>query len=62
MLWTHEWPTSYRMLMASYAIGPRATPTVDENSIYVLGATGMLFCLNRPTGRKVSRHARGGRQ
>ena len=26
VLWTHEWPTSYRMLMVSYATGPRATP------------------------------------
>ena len=29
VLWTTEWPTTYRMLMFSYAIGPRATPTVD---------------------------------
>ena len=28
-LWTHEWETSYRMQMVTYAIGPRATPTVD---------------------------------
>ena len=29
VLWTHEWQTTYRMLMVSYAKGPRATPTVD---------------------------------
>ena len=45
VLWTHEWATTYRMLMASYAIGPRATPTVDGDRVYVLGATGHLFCL-----------------
>ncbi|MEE2635671.1 MAG: PQQ-binding-like beta-propeller repeat protein, partial [Acidobacteriota bacterium] len=50
VLWTHEWHTSYRMLMASYAVGPRATPTVDENRLYVVGATGRLFCLDVETG------------
>ena len=39
VLWRHEWPTSYRMLMASYAVGPRATPTVDDDRVYVVGAT-----------------------
>ena len=50
VLWTHEWSTSYRMLMSTYAIGPRATPTVDDDRVYVLGATGMLFCLDVGTG------------
>ena len=50
VLWTHEWPTSYRMLMLSYAIGPRATPTVDGNRVYVVGATGRLFCLDVGSG------------
>ena len=49
VLWTHEWPTSYRMLMASYAVGPRATPTVDDDRVYVVGATGMLLCLDVET-------------
>lgn len=51
VLWTHEWHTSYRMLMASYAVGPRATPAVDEDRVYVLGASGMLFCLDAETGK-----------
>ena len=50
VLWTHEWETSYRMLMVSYAIGPRATPTVDGDRVYVVGATGRLWCLNVETG------------
>ena len=50
LLWTHEWPTSYRMLMFSYAVGPRATPTVDGDRVYVVGATGRLLCLNVETG------------
>ena len=50
ILWTHEWQTTYRMLMVSYALGPRATPTVDGERVYVVGATGRLFCLNVETG------------
>ena len=50
ILWTHKWKTSYRMLMASYAIDPRATPTVDGNRVYVVGATGRLFCLDVENG------------
>ena len=51
VLWTHEWPTSYRMLSVAYAVGPRATPTVDGDRVYVLGGTGRLFCLDAATGR-----------
>ena len=51
VLWTTEWPTSYRMLMISYAIGPRATPTVDGDRVYVVGAAGDLFCLSVETGK-----------
>jgi len=50
LLWTHQWPTSYRMLMFSYAVGPRATPTVDGDRVYVVGATGRLVCLDVQTG------------
>lgn len=50
VLWTTEWPTTYRMLMVSYAIGPRATPTVDDDRLYVVGASGMLLCLEVETG------------
>ena len=49
-LWTHEWQTSYRMIQTAYAIGPRATPTVDGDRVYVVGATGRLFCLDVATG------------
>ena len=53
VLWTHEWHTSYRMLQVSYAIGPRATPTVDGDRVYVLGATGHLFCFDVATGEVI---------
>ncbi len=51
VLWTHEWRTSYRMLSVAYAIGPRATPTVDGDRVYVVGGTGRLWCLDVATGR-----------
>ncbi len=50
ILWIREWPTTYRMLMISYAIGPRATPTVDGERVYVVGAAGDLYCLSVETG------------
>ena len=50
VLWVREWPTTYRMLMISYAIGPRATPTVDGDRVYVVGAAGDLYCLDVETG------------
>jgi outer membrane protein assembly factor BamB len=53
VLWTHRWPTSYRSLMASYATGPRATPTVDADRVYALGATGELHCLDSITGKLI---------
>ncbi len=50
VLWTHEWGTTYRMLQGSYAVGPRATPTVDGDRVYTVGATGMLRCLDVESG------------
>ena len=49
-IWTHQWATTYRMLQRSYAIGPRATPTVDGDRVYVVGASGMLRCVSAETG------------
>ncbi len=33
--------------------GPRATPTVDDGRVYILGARGTLLCLDADTGRTV---------
>jgi outer membrane protein assembly factor BamB len=33
--------------------GPRATPTVEGDRVYTLGATGVLLCLEARTGKKV---------
>lgn len=49
-LWKHEYPCSYKI---SYPAGPRATPTVDDDRVYTLGAEGNLFCLASATGEVV---------
>lgn len=49
-LWRVEDPREYNL---SYANGPRATPTVDGDRVYVLGAEGDLQCLQVATGKLV---------
>ena len=51
VLWTQEWPVDYTGLQLIYAIGPRATPTVDGDRVYVLGAMGRLLALDAATGK-----------
>ena len=53
ILWTHRWPVDYSGLMDPYAIGPRATPTVDGDRVYVLGAMGALICLDAKSGEVI---------
>ena len=53
ILWTHEWSTNYTGLTFTWAVGPRATPTVDGERVYVLGAAGILHCLDVETGEVV---------
>lgn len=36
-----------------FGSGPRATPTVDGDRVYTLGASGALLCLEAKTGRKL---------
>ena len=51
VLWTHDWSTNYSGLQLVYAIGPRATPTVDDDRVFVLGTMGHLVALHTETGR-----------
>lgn len=55
VLWTREWDADYTGLIFTWAVGPRATPTVDGDRVYVLGATGVLHCLDVETGAVVWR-------
>jgi outer membrane protein assembly factor BamB len=48
ILWTQEWPAKYGGI--SWPVGPRATPTVDGDRVYVVGADGKMFCLSVKDG------------
>ncbi len=48
ILWTREWDADYKGI--SYGTGPRATPTVDGDRVYVVGGTGKLICLDVRSG------------
>ena len=51
LIWQKEWPVNYAGL--AYPLGPRATPTVDGDRVYVLGSMGDLFCLRTEDGREI---------
>lgn len=46
--WKHEYEARYTI---SYPLGPRATPTIDGNRVYTLGAMGHLFCFDAASGQ-----------
>ena len=49
VLWTHAWKAK----LGNYLFegGPRATPTVDGERVYMLGADGHIACVNAGTGK-----------
>ncbi len=49
-LWKHTYSREYKI---SYPSGPRCTPTVDGDRVYILGAEGDLRCLNTSDGSLV---------
>ncbi len=49
-IWKHEYPAKYTI---SYPLGPRCTPTIDDDRVYVVGAVGHLFCLKATTGEVI---------
>jgi outer membrane protein assembly factor BamB len=54
-LWAHEWEVDYTGIAGTYAIGPRATPTVDGDRVYLLGASGILVCVRVSDGSEIWR-------
>jgi outer membrane protein assembly factor BamB len=50
IIWTHSYPSKYTV---AYGIGPRVTPTVYGDKVYILGAMGDLYCLEVATGKEV---------
>lgn len=51
VLWSHADKAHYNTTIAGE--GPRATPTIVNNRVYTLGATGILNCLDLATGARI---------
>ncbi|MEM7353211.1 MAG: PQQ-binding-like beta-propeller repeat protein, partial [Acidobacteriota bacterium] len=51
VLWSYSWEADYAGLEPRYAIGPRVTPTIDGDQVYVLGAMGQLISLDVESGK-----------
>ena len=51
ILWSTEWQADYAGI--SYETGPRATPTVDGDRVYVMGGRGIMNCLEAKTGKVI---------
>jgi outer membrane protein assembly factor BamB len=51
LVWSHADAAHYNTTIAGE--GPRATPTMDADRVYTLGATGILNCLDLATGQVI---------
>jgi outer membrane protein assembly factor BamB len=49
-IWKHPYEAPYTI---SYPLGPRATPTVDGERVYALGAVGNLLCFDAASGNVI---------
>lgn len=48
-IWRHRYPALFTNFESG--TGPHATPLVDGDRLYTVGATGMFFCLDAATGK-----------
>jgi outer membrane protein assembly factor BamB len=51
VLWTHAWAAKIGAYL--FEGGPRATPTVDGDRVYMLGADGHVACVSAANGKPV---------
>lgn len=51
--WRFRYPCRY---FNDFGSGPRATPTIDRDFVYTVGATGLFHCLKADTGEQVWKH------
>jgi outer membrane protein assembly factor BamB len=49
-LWKFEYPTQYEDMLG-YNNGPRCSPVIDDERVYLFGAEGMLHCVSAADGR-----------
>ena len=49
--WLTEYPARFYEAMGG--LGPRSTPTIDEGQVFVMGATGIVTCLDLYSGQIV---------
>lgn len=50
-VWQHATPARHETALGG--VGPRSTPTVHQGRVFVLGATGVLLCLEGSKGRLI---------
>jgi outer membrane protein assembly factor BamB len=51
-LWTFEYASDFEDLYG-YDNGPRCSPLVDDDRVYLFGAEGLLHCLNASDGKPI---------
>jgi outer membrane protein assembly factor BamB len=49
--WSHRYTETYKPPDPGAGAGPKSTPLVDEDRVYMLGAAGMFHCFDATTGR-----------
>ena len=51
-IWDYSYDSSYQDLYG-YNSGPRCSPIVDGDRVYIYGVEGMLHCVHAVTGKKI---------
>lgn len=51
-IWDYSYPSTYQDLYG-YNSGPRCSPIIDGDRVYIYGVEGMLHCVHALTGKKI---------